>query len=191
MEYKICLASKSPRRKQLLSEILNDFTVYDPAIDERGITADTAEEECVKISLAKAQAAKNKLGDYIIISADTIVECQGKKLGKPIGPNEALEMLTLLGGKTHRVLTGITVAGKETLSRCDVTAVTFHRLTDAMIVQYIEDYKPFDKAGAYGIQDNFPLIKEIVGSRKNVMGLEPKTVKEMLKTLGVTDFREE
>lgn len=172
---KIILASQSPRRKQLLewAEIGFDIIVSDA--DESYPPGLSAPETAVHIAFNKARAVAAKLNDgRIILAADTIVVCDGEVIGKPADREEAISTLKKLSGNTHEVVTGVVLLqGEEEISFADVTAVTFHALTDAQLIFYVDKYKPYDKAGAYAIQEWIGVvgIQSISGDFYNVMGL--------------------
>lgn len=167
----LILASKSPRRKELLSVITNDFEIKTAYVDEalpKGITPKNAVEYLSKI---KAMPFK-KDGD-VIIGSDTVVAVDDKILGKPHSEEEAFKMLKLLGGREHSVFTGVTILSAESEVTFSVqTKVKFIDLTDNDISEYIKTGEPFDKAGAYGIQGKGSLLVEkIHGDYFNVVGL--------------------
>lgn len=171
---KIILASNSPRRKELLSAMEIDFEVrMQDGIDEsypEGLGMTAIPEY---ISNQKA-AAYNISNDELLITADTIVYLDGEVLGKPAESKEACEMLTKLSGRTHQVITGVTIRTQERVCTFScVTDVTFASLTKEQIQHYVTKYKPFDKAGAYGIQEWIGCVgvTGINGSYYNVMGL--------------------
>lgn len=173
---RILLASNSPRRKELLGIIEPDFEIakmHD--IDESYPDGLAAEEIPPYLSRLKSEAFKEQLkSDEIIITADTMVICDGKVLGKPHSRKDAIDMLTNLSYKTHQVVTGVTLTSKEkTFTFSETTDVTFDRLTEEEINRYVDTFKPYDKAGAYGIQEWIGCIgiSGIKGSFYNVMGL--------------------
>ena len=183
---RIILASNSPRRRELLSglgysyevRVLND-------IDESYPETLQDSEVAAYISRAKADAYRTTMADdELIITADTIVCLDGKVLGKPIDESEAIAMLRSLSGRTHQVYTGVTVATAENsstfVSRSDVT---FAELTDEEILHYVTQYRPMDKAGAYGIQEwiGYVGVERIEGSYFNVMGLPVQRLYTELK----------
>ena len=171
----IILASQSPRRKELLSGIVSEFTTQVKSVDEVYPQELSNEEIAVYLSELKATVFQNELKDNdIVITADTIVCLGNEVLGKPTGAEEAIEMLKKLSGKTHEVITGVTLISKtKKVSFYDKTAVTFYDLTTEEITSYVTKDKPFDKAGSYGIQEwiGYIGIKEMKGDYYNVMGL--------------------
>lgn len=173
---KILLASNSPRRKELLQGLEVNFEVVKlPDIDESYPKHLSNEEIPVFISKNKADAYKHFLkDDQILLTADTIVCLGNQVFGKPEDRTHAIEMLKELSDNTHQVITGVTLCTPEKeISFATVTDVTFSALTDDEICYYVDNFKPFDKAGSYGIQEYIGYIgvKAINGSYFNVMGL--------------------
>ena len=175
-KYKIKLASNSPRRRELLAGLGLDFEVkLLPGIDESYPERLPGEEIPVYIARKKAEAYRRDIGpDELIITADTIVYIDGPVLGKPADAEEARRMLRQLSGRTHQVITGVclTTADRQKAFSA-VTDVTFDTLGDEEIDYYIEHYRPYDKAGAYGVQEwiGFVGVSRLEGSYFNVMGL--------------------
>lgn len=175
-KYKIKLASNSPRRRELLAGLGLDFEVkLLPGIDESYPERLPGEEIPVYIARKKAEAYRRDIGpDELIITADTIVYIDGQVLGKPADAEEARRMLRQLSGRTHQVITGVclTTADRQKAFAA-VTDVTFDTLGDEEIDYYIEHYRPYDKAGAYGVQEwiGFVGVSRLEGSYFNVMGL--------------------
>ena len=171
---KVVLASASPRRKELIKLIFDDFAVLPAECDETlpdGINAVEAVEYLSKI---KNNATKRLLnGDELVISADTVVVVDGKILGKPVDKDDARRMIKLLSGRVHQVYTGITISQKEkSVTFSEKTDVEFLPLSEQEIEEYISTSEPYDKAGAYGIQGKASLlIKGIKGDYFNVVGL--------------------
>ena len=174
--YKLILASKSPRRKELLKELGLEFSILDASIDES--FPETLNPEDVPVYLAKKKLdfALQSLseGNEIVISADTIVICDKEIMEKPINRADAFEKLSKLSDKTHVVITGVCIGNKSRIS-CfyDITEVFVDPLSEEDIKHYIDNFDVFDKAGAYGIQDwlGTAKISAIKGSYTNVMGL--------------------
>ncbi len=169
----IILASKSPRRQELLHLMGLDFSVELKDVDESFPDTLSAPEIAVYIAEKKAKAF---IGDanHIVITADTIVAINGEILGKPKDHAEAQEMLAKLSGNSHEVYTGVSINYKGNItSFYDKTTVFCRELNNKEINYYIDNYQPFDKAGSYGIQDWFGLtvVQRIEGSYTNVMGL--------------------
>lgn len=174
--YKILLASASPRRRELLSQICTDFDIA-PSIevDEVYPSSMPAVDVAPHLSLLKANAYKSLITDnQLIITADTVVINNDIVLGKPSSKSEAIEMIEALSGRTHNVITGVTIttATRQTTFSAN-TEVEFSTLEEQEISWYVDKFKPFDKAGAYGIQEWIGCIgvKKINGSFYNVMGL--------------------
>lgn len=189
---KIILASQSPRRKQLLEWAEVDFDIIVPETDE-SYPPDTPTQKIA--SFIAQQKALTIVQDerYIslkshlpILAADTIVVCNNQIIGKPKNSREARETLTLLSGQKHEVITGVTIISeKKEIIFEDITEVWFHPLTEDQINFYIEKYKPYDKAGAYAIQEWIGVvgIQRINGDFYNVMGLPVSRVIQHLMTL--------
>ena len=185
-KYHIILASKSPRRQELLRGMGVDFEILTKETDER-FPSDMPLDEVPKyLSLQKSLAfADEELpADYLLITSDTVVICEGEILGKPKDREDAARMLELLSGKTHHVVTGVTVRSAEKTKSFAVRSnVTFAELEQDEIDYYIEHCKPYDKAGAYGIQEwiGYVGISGLEGSFYNVMGLPTRKLYGVLK----------
>ena len=184
--YRIILASASPRRKELLSKLDIDFTVktlYD--VDESFPASLPVVQVPQYISRKKADAYRQEMQENdMVITADTVVAVGRRILGKPKSAEEARVMLKLLSDRYHRVVTGVTImTAKRTETFATVSRVRFTRLNDEEIDYYISKYKPFDKAGAYGIQEWIGMvgITELNGSYFNVMGLPVQRLSAKLK----------
>ena len=179
--YNIVLASNSPRRRDLLAGLGIEFEVRVlPGIDESYPDSLPANEIPLYIAAKKAEANRKEMrqGD-LVITADTVVVCDGKALGKPADAAEARAMLELLSGKTHQVVTGVCLMSPERQRTFAVTTdVTFKELTADETEYYIQIYRPYDKAGAYGIQEwiGYIGVTGISGSFFNVMGLPVQRV---------------
>ena len=185
-KYHIILASASPRRRQLLSGLGIDFEVRTLAgIDESYPDHLQGEAIAAYISKAKAEAYRATLApNDLVITADTIVSVDGNVLGKPANEAEAHQMLQLLSGRTHEVVTGVTLMTKsQQQTFTATTSVTFAPLTEAEITHYVTHYRPLDKAGAYGIQEWIGMIavESIQGSYFNVMGLPVQRLYKALR----------
>lgn len=189
------LASQSPRRKTLLEWAELSFEVMVSASDEN-YPVDLAIEKVPEyIAKNKAIAVQNKIIEAgitqvqkCIIAADTIVVLENKILGKPISRIDAIEILQSLSGKSHKVITGVALLNNGELhSFSETTEVIFHPLTQEQIEFYVDKYKPFDKAGAYGIQEWIGVIgiKSIIGDFYNVMGLPVSKLLQTIKQLGI------
>lgn len=185
-KYAIILASQSPRRKELLSSLQIPFTVFTlPNIDENYPDDLAVLEVAEYLSNKKASAYKDILKENtLLITADTIVCNQSTVFGKPKDQQDAQGILETLSGKTHQVITGVTIATQDkNTSFSAVTEVTFAQLTKSVIDYYITNFKPYDKAGAYGIQEWIGHIgvESIQGSYFNVMGLPVQKLYSVLK----------
>lgn len=183
-KYDIVLASNSPRRRELLAGLGVEFRVETiKGLDETYDESMPLNEVAAYLSQLKASAytlAPNEL----IITADTIVLAGGEVMGKPHDRDDAYRMIRALSGSTHEVITGVTVATRDKkITFSNVTEVTFAPLTDEEIYYYIDEYKPFDKAGAYGIQEwiGYMGITGINGCYYNVMGLPVNHLYTVLK----------
>ena len=177
----LILASQSPRRRELLGLFHLPFVIRVADIDETMDETASAYEEVARVSREKALAV-SRGADDVVIAADTIVVCQGKVLGKPHSPEEAVQMLSLLSGRDHQVMTGMTVLrGEKVLSCTEVTDIHFRELSPKEINAYVATGEPMDKAGAYGIQGGAALFAEkMVGDYYNVMGLPVCKLHRML-----------
>lgn len=174
--YNLILASASPRRRQLLADCGIQFTLAEKfECDETFPATMPCCEVAQHISALKSNAYPNPLSEKeILLTADTVVIAENKILGKPADRAEAVEMLTLLSGRKHTVITGVTIrTATHTHSFSVESSVYFRALTSEEMDYYIDTYKPFDKAGAYGIQEwiGYVAIEGIEGSFFNVMGL--------------------
>ena len=185
-KYHIILASKSPRRQELLRGMGVDFEILTKETPEV-FPADLLLDEVPKyLSLQKSLAFTDEElpADYLLITSDTVVICEGEILGKPKDREDAARMLQLLSGKIHHVVTGVTVRSKEKTESFAVRSnVTFAQLDAEEIDFYIEHCKPFDKAGAYGIQEwiGYVGISGLEGSFYNVMGRPTRKLYQCLK----------
>ena len=192
-DYQLILASASPRRKELLAGLNIPFEVrLIDGIDETYPSELPIDEVPLYISQKKAAAYKANISPHtIVLTADTVVVCNEQILGKPIDEADARRMLQMLSGTTHRVITGVTLLVEGNSKSFSVaTDVTFKPLSAAEIDYYIRTFKPFDKAGAYGIQEwiGYIGVTAINGSYFNVMGLPVQRIYEELHTLGINIF---
>ena len=183
---KIILASQSPRRKQLLQWAQVSFDVIIKETDESYPKQLSPPEIAIHIAKNKALAVKSSMGDSApILAADTIVVLQEEIIGKPSTPDDAIRILTRLSGKKHLVITGVCILFNEKeITFSDSTAVQFHQLTNDEIIYYVDNYQPYDKAGAYAIQEWIGVIgiKSVNGDFYNVMGLPvSRVIKELNK----------
>lgn len=172
----VFLASKSPRRKKLLKQLGINFKILSIKIDEDILNGEHPISTVRRIVLKKMTAAEKKRKKGILITADTIVVLNKQIIGKPKNLLDAKRILKKLSGKTHKVYSGYMI--KNTLTgnyvfNYEITRVTFNKLSDSMIQEYFKKGNPLDKAGAYGIQDDFGavFIKKIDGCYYNVVGL--------------------
>ncbi|MDO5044466.1 MAG: Maf family protein [Coriobacteriia bacterium] len=179
------LASASPRRKELLSYLRQDFQVIPSEIDESTLSADSPQELVLKLASLKAHALQKTLEEpELILAADTLVSLDGEIFGKPRSKNEAHIMLSALSGKKHQVYTGVCLLYKDQ-ERCfyECSEVEFYELSSREISEYIASKEPFDKAGAYAIQGKGRfLVKSISGSYDNIVGLPLARLKRELSS---------
>jgi len=184
LNYTLILASGSPRRKQILSEAGINFLIKPANIDEENYPSQLNVHK-VPEYLAKLKAEAIATTDNeIVLAADTVVIIDNQILGKPVDKQEAISILTQLSGRMHEVVTGVCLRSKDkTVAFSDTTEVYFRELTSEEIEYYVDNYKPFDKAGAYGIQEWIGMIgvEKINGSFYNVMGLPIVPVYQQLK----------
>lgn len=185
---RIILASGSPRRKMLLEWAEVNFEIIVSHTDESFSTTLSPPEIAISIAQKKAQAVLKALGqdnpEAIIIAADTIVVLDNEIIGKPSDRGNAIEIIQKLSGKSHQVITGVNIRDNEKdIHFHDTTEVVFHELTNEQIVHYVDQYKPYDKAGAYAIQEWIGVIgiRSINGDFYNVMGLPVNKVMKVLK----------
>ena len=182
----LILASQSPRRRELLGLTGLDFTVRVADIDETMDAGKAPFDEVARVSRLKALAVDRAPGD-VVIAADTIVVCEGKVLGKPRDEEDAFRMLSLLSGRHHEVMTGMTLLqDEEIVTHTEVTKIHFRKLHPDEIRAYIATGEPMDKAGAYGIQGGAALFcTDMVGDYYNVMGLPVCALAIILRTFGL------
>ncbi len=185
--YKIILASGSPRRQQFLKDLDIDFEIRLKDIEEIYPTHLKAEEITNFLAELKANAFKDEITENeLLITSDTLVWLNGNAIGKPKDYDDAFQILKSLSNQTHQVITSVCFQTKnDTKTIFETTKVTFNALSDDAIRYYIDNYKPFDKAGAYGIQDWIGLvgISKIEGSYTNVVGLPTEKVYQFLQNL--------
>jgi septum formation protein len=183
---RLILASASPRRRELLRAAGFDFEVRPSGIEEKRRAGESGEEFALRVAREKAlQVAASAPPESLVLGADTVVIVDGEVLGKPAGPDDAPRMLRLLSGVTHRVVTGVCLVRApdriEALTP-SVTLVTFRRLDEQGISEYVSSGEPLDKAGAYGIQGlASKFVTRIEGCYFNVVGLPVALVYELLK----------
>ncbi|MBE9602054.1 Maf family nucleotide pyrophosphatase [Pedobacter sp. MC2016-24] len=182
----IILASKSPRRQELLKAMGLDFKIVLKDVDESYPADLSPAEIAVYIAEKKALAFNDLDADHIVITADTIVAFGPDILGKPADRAEAIAVLTKLSGAVHQVYTGVSINYRgQITSFYDLTEVTFNTLSAAQIIYYVDQYLPYDKAGSYGIQEWIGLVavEKITGSYTNVMGLPTEKLYKALARL--------
>lgn len=179
----LILASQSPRRRELLGLLRLPFTVRVADIDETMDPKKPVHDEVARVSLSKARAVERSRTDTVI-AADTVVVCDGVVLGKPRNEQDAFAMLSMLSGRAHQVMTGLSVLqGDREISVTEVTQVHFRPLTEQEIWAYIHTGEPMDKAGSYGIQAGGALfVEKINGDYFNVVGLPVCRLGQILKT---------
>jgi septum formation protein len=183
---KILLASASPRRKELLQNLGYEFEVVSVHCDEVFPADMPVNKVAAYLSDLKADAFRVLENDEILITADTIVALENQILGKPKDAAEAKEMLLNLSGKTHQVYTGITIrTAQKTITKTEVADVEFVEISEDEVEYYIDKFRPFDKAGSYGVQEwiGMAKIRKMNGSFYTVMGLPTHLVYEILKDL--------
>ncbi|MBT3209156.1 MAG: septum formation protein Maf [Bacteroidetes bacterium] len=184
-KFEIILASQSPRRQNLLRELGFNFKIVNKAIEEN--YPSTLKNEDIALFLAELKAKNHETdldGNYLLITADTIVCLENEIIGKPKDKTDAINILSKLSGKMHTVLTGVCISTRNKReSFLAKTNVFFKDLSQSEISFYIEKYKPYDKAGAYGIQEwiGYIGIEKIEGSYFNVMGLPIQRLYEELR----------
>ncbi len=181
----LILASNSPRRKEILKEMGYSFSVVPSLFDESGVE-ECGEETAKLLALFKAREVFSRVNrkDVVVLGADTIVYYNDKILGKPKVRVDAFNMLKELSGKTHKVITGYAIISEQkTYNEIVVSEVTFNDFSDEFINEYIDNKKPFDKAGSYGIQDGYNLVKKLSGSYNNVVGLPSEKIGEILQEI--------
>lgn len=178
----LILASASPRRKELLKKITKDFTVIPADVDEASLASEVLPKDLpAEESRLKAYFVHAEYPDDEVLACDTIVILGGEVLGKPKTEEEAVKMLLKESGRKQIVLSGYTyITRTKELTRSVASTVYFNPLSEEEIRAYVKKYRPLDKAGAYGIQDEAGLINRIEGSYDNVMGLPTEDISEHL-----------
>ncbi len=185
-KYHVLLASKSPRRRELLAALRVPFDVVTVGhIEETWPEGLATQDVAQYLSMVKANAFRKLIRDNeLIITSDTVVVCEGRIMGKPSGAEEAKEMLRFLSGKKHEVATGVTITTRDRqTSFTTITEVKFAEIAPEDIDYYVDNFTPFDKAGAYGIQEwiGCVAVESIKGSYYNVMGLPVHSLYNELK----------
>ena len=179
----LILASNSPRRRELLAEDNIDFTVIPSLYEEKGEGL-SAIETVSRFSSGKAREVFSRFPNSLVLGADTVVALDGVVLGKPKSPEHAAEMLSMLSGRTHSVYTGVCLIGQGfCFEEVAETKVKFYDLSKETIESYVKSGLPLDKAGAYGIQDGYPLVERFEGSYTNIIGLPVDEVRAMLEEI--------
>lgn len=181
---KILLASNSPRRKELLKELGFPFEVVQAETDEHYHQGMAPESVSAYLARKKAGAFEGYAEEVLILCADTIVILKGEVLGKPVDREEAVRMLGMLSGATHQVFTSVCIKdGSRYYLETDKADVTFRELSEQEISYYVDTFQPFDKAGAYGIQEwlGMAAVANISGSFYTIMGLPTHLVYKMLQ----------
>lgn len=183
---KYVLASKSPRRQELMKLISSDFVIAVEDINEESSYKLSPIEAVKDIAKRKGEAVDKLYPSDLIISADTIVVIDDQIIGKPVDAIDAKRILRELSGRKHYVHTGFRIKylNKDVIS-CVTSEVLFNELSDELIERYVASKSPLDKAGAYGVQDNdeFPIIKKVIGSIDNVIGFPVKEIKEVINEI--------
>jgi septum formation protein len=178
---KLILASKSPRRKQILSEFGYSFDIVTTDQKEVVFLGDPIHTAIENAYLKAVAVYKELKGNVVVLGADTVVCLGDKILGKPRDKSDAKETLKSLSSKTHQVVTGYAVIGKDLCVKdCAISEVTFNQLSSELIDEYVKSGSPLDKAGSYGIQDDFPLVKSYTGELNNIIGLPIEDIKPIL-----------
>lgn len=181
----IILASKSPRRREILENTKVKFSIKDSNIDEVILENETPTETVMRLAYEKALNVANDNKNALVIGADTIVVINGTILGKPKDEAQALDMIKLLSGKTHNVITGfamINLNNDKKVIDYELSTVTFKELSEQSMKDYIQTKESLDKAGAYGIQGyGALLVKEIQGDYFNIVGLPISKISDCLK----------
>ena len=177
----LILASISPRRSELLSQIRTNFKILPSNVKEVFDNSLQPNELAMSLAEQKAKTVYSKFGESVL-GADTIVVFENNILGKPHNKAHAIEMLKMLSGKQHSVITGVCFISKGVFKKDYAeTIVKFNNLSDKLIEEYVASGLPFDKAGSYGIQDNYPLVEKYEGSYTNIVGLPLELVSELIR----------
>lgn len=182
----LILASNSPRRKELLKKMGYSFTVT-PSIFDESKVGEKGKDTAKILALHKAEEVFSRIDNkenIVVLGADTIVYFNDKILGKPKDRQDAFNMLKELSGKTHQVITGYAIITKDKIYNDSVVSeVIFNEFSNGFINEYLDKAKPFDKAGSYGIQDGFNLVKNLNGSFDNVVGLPSEKIGAILQEI--------
>ena len=187
---KYILASASPRRVEILRTLGLDFETIVPGIAEEQLDGEAPGDFVVRAARAKVDAVASRVDSGLVIGADTVVVIDGRPLGKPASADDAREMLRMLSGRWHAVMTGVAVRDVESareVAEHDKTLVRFRELTEAEIDDYVASDEPLDKAGAYAIQGRGMLfVEEIAGNYHNVVGLPAPLLQRLVRRLGAS-----
>jgi septum formation protein len=193
---RVILASSSPRRKEILKSLIASFDIIIPEADESALPGENPREHAERVSELKARGTEKKIshgdGESLIIASDTIVTIDGKIIGKPFDFDDAVRILENLGGRTHYVISAITILLPGEVGRAftasEKSAVTFKNLNSRSIRDYLERIEYLDKAGAYAAQEHGDMIiKKIEGSRTNVIGFPLRLFFVLLAGHGLMD----
>ena len=187
-EFDIYLASASPRRRELLAQIGVRYRVVEVDVDETVKAGEVAKDYVVRLALAKARAGWNMTHEkpHPVLGADTAVVVDDQILGKPKDKADALNMLALLSGRSHQVMSGIALVGESTLTAVNISTVTFRTISDSERAAYWASGECQDKAGSYAVQGHAALfIRELQGSYSGVMGLPLYETGQLLENFGV------
>ena len=181
----VILASQSPRRVELLKQIIKNFLVIPSEVDEVCSSNLSPEENAIALGRKKATWIANRHPHHLVIGADTLVVLNNEIIGKPANVDEAHQILQRLSGREHKVITGVSVVHLNTLSAAIVSKVRIKSLSDNEIVSYVNSGEPMDKAGAYAIQGRgASLVENYEGSYSNIVGLPIDELKDLLQKSG-------
>lgn len=194
---RVILGSSSPRRREILGNMLGSFEVLVPEVDEALQPGEAPEPFARRMAAGKAQSLLARLGagdadPFLLITCDTIVTIDGMTIGKPAGPEDARNIIALLSGKTHQVISALTLADSrrpaEAITDAEASRVTFKALDAAAIAEYLGRIDYLDKAGAYAVQEHGSfIIERIEGSVTNVIGFPLRLLFRMAASLGLLD----
>ena len=181
----VILASQSPRRVELLKQIIKNFLVIPSEVEEVCSSNLSPEKNAMVLGRKKAEWVANRHPRHWVIGADTLVVLKNEIIGKPANIDDAFQILRRLSGREHNVITGVAVVHSNTLSAVTVSKVRIKSLTDNEIVSYVNSGEPMDKAGAYAIQgEGASLVEGYEGSYSNIVGLPINTLKDLLQKAG-------
>ena len=197
MNLSVILGSASPRRRELLGNLISSFKILPPEIDETPLAHEKPMDYVLRIVKEKSHAIEDDLTEpssILLITADTLVTIDDKILGKPADLDEAVATLTSLQGRTHQVMTGLSLllfdedGKRSSLIECEITEVTFKSLSEKEILTYLNNIEFLDKAGSYAIQsDGKYIVESLEGSLSNVIGLPMGLLYRMIRTLGIEE----